>query len=51
LKKQRLVTYNAEDCKALELLAYVAIRMCQYESPGIAQPTGDVIVVDKLKPL
>ena len=50
LRKQRLVSYNAEDCKALELLTCFAIGMCQHESPEIAQPTGDVIVVDKLKP-
>ena len=51
LRKQRLIAYNADDCKALEILTCFAIGMCQHESPGIAKPTSDVIVVDKLKPL
>lgn len=51
LLKQRLITYNADDCKALELLTSVTTGMCQGESPGTADSTKEFVAVDKLKPL
>jgi predicted RecB family nuclease len=51
LRKQRLITYNTDDCKALETLACFTSGVCQCESTGTTQPNSNVVVVDKLKPL
>ena len=40
LKKQRLIAYNAEDSKALEITTGFAIGMCQHDSTGSGSPIG-----------
>ena len=46
--KHRLVSYNADDCNALEVLTGCLDKLCQ--APGITQPLDDAIWVDQLKP-
>jgi predicted RecB family nuclease len=50
-RKQRIITYNAEDCKALEILTCFASELCPCDLTGTTQPPSNVVVVDKLKPL
>jgi predicted RecB family nuclease len=48
--KERLITYNSEDCAALELVAHAAALACQ-ERVGLASETTgrlEVVVADKL---
>jgi hypothetical protein len=46
--KQKLVTYNAEDCEALELVASTVAQLCQRQSEA-ANAEDNVVYTDSMK--
>ena len=48
--KERLITYNSEDCAALELVAHAAAQACQKDVGSASEAAGrlEVVVADKL---
>jgi hypothetical protein len=49
--KQRLFTYNAEDCNGIEILTGFLCKLCHGGSSVKSQPAIDAINVDQMKPL
>ena len=49
--KQRLFTYNAEDCNGIEILTGFLCKLCHGESSRTSQTAIDAIHVDRMKPL
>jgi predicted RecB family nuclease len=50
-RKQRLIAYNADDCKALQILSEFACGLRQYDPTGVPQSPDGIVFVDRLKPL
>lgn len=48
--KQRLLTYNTEDCEALEILASTVSELCDKVNQDKIQTDGNVIHTDSMKP-
>src|SRR5260370_16837889 len=48
--KERLITYNSEDCAALELVAHAVAQACQKDAGSVSETAGrlEVVVADKL---
>src|SRR5207249_3144279 len=48
--KERLITYNSEDCAALELVAHAVAQACQKGIGSASETAGrlEVVVADKL---
>lgn len=49
--RQKLITYNSEDCEALELIANAVINLNSIKSAGTDTNVNDVVEVDSLKSL
>ena len=47
--KQKLVTYNAEDCEALERVASAVAQLCQRQTETVKPEDNDVVHTDSLK--
>jgi predicted RecB family nuclease len=47
--KQKLITYNAEDCEALEKVVNVVTQLCQEQTEESNSPDNNVIYTDSLK--
>ena len=50
-RKQRLIAYNTDDCKALQILTEFACGPRQSDPTGVQQSPEGVVFVDRLKPL
>jgi hypothetical protein len=50
-RRQRLIAYNADDCKALQVLTGFACGLRQYDPTEVPQSPGSIVFVDRLKPL
>jgi predicted RecB family nuclease len=50
-RRQRLIAYNADDCKALQVLTGFACGLRQCDPTGVPQSPGSIVFVDRLKPL
>jgi predicted RecB family nuclease len=50
-RKQRLIAYNADDCKALQLLTEFACGLRQCDPTGVPQSPDGIVFVDRLKRL
>ena len=50
-RKQRLIAYNADDCKALQVLTEFACGLRQCDPTGVPQPLDGIVFVDRLKSL
>jgi predicted RecB family nuclease len=50
-RKQRLIAYNADDCKALQILTGFACGLRQCDPTGVSQSRDGIVFVDRLKPL
>ncbi|MGB7463783.1 MAG: TM0106 family RecB-like putative nuclease, partial [Candidatus Acidiferrum sp.] len=50
-RRQRLIAYNADDCKALQVLTGFACGLRQCDPTGVPQSLGSIVLVDRLKPL
>jgi len=50
-RKQRLIAYNADDCKALQLLSEFACGLRQCDPTGVPQSPDGIVFVDRLKRL
>jgi predicted RecB family nuclease len=50
-RRQRLIAYNADDCKALQVLTEFACGLRQCDPTGVPQSPDGVVFVDRLKPL
>jgi hypothetical protein len=48
--KQKLLLYNIEDCKALELVTRAVDTLCLGASPEKQNPEDAVVYTDQLKP-
>lgn len=48
--KQKLLLYNIEDCKALELVTLAVDTLCRGASPEKQNPEDTVVYTDRLKP-
>jgi len=49
--KQRLFTYNSEDCNGIEILTSFLYKLCNGESSAKSHPAIDAIHVDQMKPV
>jgi predicted RecB family nuclease len=49
--KQRLITYNAEDCQALERVTSAIDRLCNTQPSDFSSIDRDIINVDSLRPV
>jgi predicted RecB family nuclease len=47
--KQKLVTYNAEDCEALERVASTVAQLCQRQTEVAKSKDGNIVHTDSLK--
>ena len=47
--KQKLVTYNAEDCEALERVTRAVAQLCQNQTEAIQPTEHDIVCTDSLK--
>jgi predicted RecB family nuclease len=47
--KQRLVTYNAEDCEALEKVASAIAQVCQRQAEATQSRNSDIVHTDSMK--
>ena len=47
--KQKLVTYNAEDCEALERVTRAVAQLCQNQTEAIQPTEHDIVYTDLLK--
>ena len=50
-RRQRLIAYNADDCKALQVITEFACGLRQCDPTGVPQPLDGIVFVDRLKPL
>jgi predicted RecB family nuclease len=50
-RRQRLIAYNADDCKALQVLTRFACGLRQCDPTGVPQSPDSIVFVDRLKPL
>jgi predicted RecB family nuclease len=50
-RRQRLIAYNADDCKALQVLTEFACGLRQCDPTGVPQSPDGIVFVDRLKPL
>jgi hypothetical protein len=49
--KRHLLTYNAEDCNGIEILAGFLYKLCHGDSSGTSRSAIDAIHMDRTKPL
>jgi predicted RecB family nuclease len=47
--KQKLVTYNAEDCEALERVASTVTQLCQRQTEAVASRDNSIVHTDSMK--
>src|SRR5262249_26457740 len=47
--KQKLVTYNAEDCEGLEQVASLVAQLCQEQTGAVTSKDSNIVYADSLK--
>ncbi len=47
--KQKLITYNAEDCEALERVMTTILKLCQKQTNNLESDDNSIVYTDRLK--
>jgi len=47
--KQKLITYNAEDCEALERVTTTVLKLCQKQTNNLESDDNSIVYTDRMK--